>query len=126
MADLFIFIVYDKLACFERKALIFIVNDKGKAMIDLQNTDPLTLQLGQALKKLRQSRGLNLEDLSRLSGVGIATLSHLENGNRDPKLSTISRILQALRSDLRDLLFPAPVNDVDAASSPRGYPELDL
>lgn len=89
-------------------------------------TDPLTLQLGQALRQLRQSKGLNLEDLSRLSGVGISTLSHLENGNRDPKLSTITRILKALRSDLRDLLFPAPIDTATAPRTGTGYHDLDI
>ncbi len=95
-------------------------------MTDAVTTDPLTLQLGQALRQLRQSRGLNLEDLSRLSGVGISTLSHLENGNRDPRLSTITRILKALRSDLRDLLFPAPVDSHDVPRTGTGYHDLDL
>jgi transcriptional regulator with XRE-family HTH domain len=92
----------------------------------LSHPDPLTLQLGQALRSLRQSKGLNLEDLSRLSGVGIATLSNLENGNRDPKLSTITRILKALRSDLRDLLFPALTTPSGSPSSTKGYHDLDI
>jgi transcriptional regulator with XRE-family HTH domain len=87
----------------------------------------LSVQLGLALRRLRQSQKLNLEDLSRLSGVGIATLSHLENGNRDPKLSTISRILKALRSDLGDLLVSAS-NEAsdDAPPSGKGYQDLEL
>lgn len=92
-------------------------------MTDRHLADPLTLQLGQALRTLRQSKGLNLEDLSRLSGVGIATLSHLENGNRDPKLSTISRILKALRSDLRHLLFAAPPEEIESPPANSGYTE---
>jgi len=93
---------------------------------DKTTTDPLTLQLGQALRHLRQTKGLNLEDLSRLSGVGISTLSHLENGNRDPRLSTIVRILKALRSDLRDLLFPAPTESSPPSGMGSGYHDLDL
>ena len=73
-------------------------------MAPLTDVHPLPVQLGHALRALRLSKNLKLEELSRLSGVGIATLSHLENGNRDPKLSTITRILQALRSDLYDLV----------------------
>ncbi len=95
-------------------------------MTDPTKTEPLTLQLGQALRHLRQNKGLNLEELSRLSGVGISTLSHLENGNRDPKLSTITRILKALRSDLRDLLFPAPIDSTISSRSGSGYNDLDI
>lgn len=105
----------------------FIAHDKGADMTeDTLQSHSLTQQLGHALRRLRQSKGLNLEDLSRLSGVGIATLSNLENGNRDPKLSTIFRILNALRSDLRDLLFTAPPETDTALPPKRGYTELDL
>lgn len=89
-------------------------------------TVSLTLQLGQALRALRQTRGLSLEELSRLSGVGIATLSHLENGNRDPRLSTISRILAALRGDLRDLLVAAPAETRPDEPFREGYPPLEI
>lgn len=78
-------------------------------MLDQGEKDELAVELGSSLRRLRLDRGLNLEELSRLSGVGISTLSHVENGNRDPKLSTISRLLKALRADLNDLLGSAPV-----------------
>jgi len=107
--------------------MYLIASDKGVCIVSpSRGFDPLTKQLGAALRALRQSKNLNLEDLSRLSGVGIATLSHLENGNRDPKLSTIFRILRALRSDLRDLLFPLPPNEPSPSASAQGYKDLDL
>ncbi|MEQ8964787.1 MAG: helix-turn-helix transcriptional regulator [Azospirillaceae bacterium] len=59
--------------------------------------------IGARLRALRKRERLSLEELSRLSGVGIATLSHLENGSRDIRLSTLARILRALDIGLADL-----------------------
>lgn len=87
---------------------------------------PLPVELGHALRALRVSRNLKLEELSRLSGVGIATLSHLENGNRDPKLSTITRVLQALRSDLYDLVVSVSANTQRPAQPDISPYDLDL
>lgn len=60
----------------------------------------LAKMLGAMIRKARRAQGLNLQQLSRLSGIGIATLSHLENGNRDVKLSTIERAFDALHLTL--------------------------
>ena len=94
-------------------------------MLDQGEKDALAVELGSSLRRLRLDRGLNLEELSRLSGVGISTLSHVENGNRDPKLSTISRLLKALRADLNDLLESAPVPPERSLGGVVGY-DLDL
>ena len=94
-------------------------------MAPLTETHPLPVQLGHALRALRLSKNLKLEELSRLSGVGIATLSHLENGNRDPKLSTITRILQALRSDLYDLVASVSAHNEQTTQSDTSPYDLD-
>lgn len=68
-----------------------------------QATDQrLAKTLGAMIRSARRKQGLNLQQLSRLSGIGIATLSHLENGNRDVKLSTIERAFDALQLTLAD------------------------
>ncbi len=55
--------------------------------------------IGQKLRKHRKALHLSLTDLSRLSGVAVPALSHIENGNRDVKLSTLVRLSDALRID---------------------------
>ncbi len=87
-------------------------------------TSPTAVLLGAAVRARRQKLSLNLEHLSRLSGVGIATLSHFENGNRDPRVSTIDRILGALRCNLRELLEEAPA--LPPHSGTAGGYDLDL
>ena len=59
--------------------------------------------IGHKLRKHRKSHHLSLSDLSRLSGVAVPALSHIENGNRDVKLSTLVRLSDALRIDLTTL-----------------------
>ncbi len=57
------------------------------------------------LRALRESRGLTLDDLSRLTGIASSNLSQIETGKTDPRWSTIMRILDALGSD-PSALFP--------------------
>lgn len=45
---------------------------------------------------IRQKQGLTLRQLSIQSGVGLATLTDLENGKSDPRLSTICLVATAL------------------------------
>lgn len=59
--------------------------------------------IGHKLRKHRKTLLLSLNDLSRLSGVAVPALSHIENGNRDVKLSTLVRLTEALRINLSDL-----------------------
>ena len=44
--------------------------------------------IGDRLRERRKHLGLSLEDLSRLSGSTVATLSNIEWGKRHVKLST--------------------------------------
>ena len=50
-----------------------------------------------------KSAGLNLEQLSLLSGAAVPTLSIIERGKRDVKLSTLVSLADALRVELPDL-----------------------
>jgi phage repressor protein C with HTH and peptisase S24 domain len=56
--------------------------------------------VGDVVRKLRKERGLTLDGLAELAGVGKMTLMHLENENRDPRGSTINKVAKAL--GLRD------------------------
>lgn len=56
----------------------------------------LARAIAEVIRKTRKKRKMRLADLSLLSGVAIATLSDLENGNRDPRLSTVQRVFDAL------------------------------
>ncbi len=77
--------------------------------------------IGHKLRKHRKSLHLSLSDLSRLSGVAVPALSHIENGNRDVKLSTLVRLSDALRIDLSNL-FSTNTGDPSVTQQPQTKP----
>lgn len=71
-------------------------------------------KIGAVIRTRRRCLGLSLEELSRLSGATVPTLSHVERGNRDVKLSTLVSLASALRVDLETLL--GETGNLDAVS----------
>lgn len=57
----------------------------------------LARKIGTSIATFRRQKNIRLEDLSLLSGVGISTLSNLENGTRNVRLNTLEHILTALQ-----------------------------
>lgn len=72
--------------------------------------------LGQQLKSRRETRGLTLEKLSKLTGrknpakrtITPGQISRIENGLIAANLPELQLLCLALECDLRDLLLPAP------------------
>ncbi len=60
-------------------------------------------RIGKNLRNRRKLEELTLEELSRLSGSSVPTLSSIERGKRDVKLSTLVALAAALRVDLSAL-----------------------
>jgi len=81
-------------------------------------------EVGRRVASARREQGLTLDELARLSGVGIATLSHLENATRDVRLSTLGRVLSALRLPGSALFTPAPRPETATGAPAEGY-DLD-
>jgi XRE family transcriptional regulator, fatty acid utilization regulator len=65
---------------------------------------------GHRLRHHRRTRGLTLEELGSRIGRPAPYLSLLENGKREPKLSQISSLAEALGITSDDLLDPTPPN----------------
>lgn len=61
------------------------------------------MNIGEKLKRLRKTRDLTLEDISRKCGVGKATLSRIENNITAGTLKTHMRICEVLNISLKDL-----------------------
>lgn len=53
------------------------------------------MNVGQAIKTLRQAQGLTQAQLGELCGMSINGISMLETGGRFPQKSTIERLCQA-------------------------------
>lgn len=56
------------------------------------------------LRSLRLKQKLTLRDLERLSGVDYSSISKIETGAVQPKLSTILKLAKALNISLDELL----------------------
>lgn len=70
--------------------------------------DPLVF--GHRLRHLRRQSGLTLETLGQALGRPASYLSQLENGHREPRLSTVNALAQALGCSAADLLSTAAPN----------------
>ena len=72
---------------------------------------------GEKLKKLRDSAGLTQSELANITGGCVQTISRYETGSREPKISDLEKIADALNVSpvlLLNLLEPieiAPVNN---------------
>src|SRR5579872_5296779 len=70
--------------------------------------DPLVF--GHRLRHLRRQAGLTLEALGEAVGRPASYLSQLENGHREPRLSTVNQLAGALGCRPSDLLAPGAPN----------------
>ncbi|QAY64289.1 XRE family transcriptional regulator [Xylanimonas allomyrinae] len=67
---------------------------------------PDLLTLGRRVRHLRTRRGLTLDALGAAVGCGPSLLSLIENGRREPRLSLLRALADALGADVGDLLAP--------------------
>jgi transcriptional regulator with XRE-family HTH domain len=61
------------------------------------------MNIGEKLRRLRKIKEFTLDDISRRSGVGKATLSRIENNITAGTLKTHMKICEALGLSLKDL-----------------------
>jgi transcriptional regulator with XRE-family HTH domain len=62
---------------------------------------------GDAVRDLRGQRGISQEELAALSGMHRTYLGGIERGHRNPSLTNIRRIADALRVRTSDLMLRA-------------------
>ena len=60
---------------------------------------------GENLKRLRNDKGFTQGDLAAKTGLRIATISQMERGEGDPKLSTIMKLMEGLDCSADALLL---------------------
>ena len=61
---------------------------------------------GSAIKKLRESKGIKLEQLAEKSNFSSSYLSKIERGDTGISVQTLERILNPLNYTLSELLIP--------------------
>jgi transcriptional regulator with XRE-family HTH domain len=82
-----------------------VIREKSKMTADRKTadqqsppTDPslLVSDLGEQVRRLRQERGMTLEEVSAQSGCSVGLLSQLERGKGNPAFFTLAKIAHAL------------------------------
>jgi transcriptional regulator with XRE-family HTH domain len=61
-------------------------------------------RVGLNLQKLRRERGLSQEELADRANIHQTYLSGVERGNRNPTVTVLQRIAEALGADIEDLV----------------------
>lgn len=81
-------------------------------------------RIGSEIQRLRQSRGLTLDDLALRSGVSKSILSQIERDQANPTLATIWRISNALNQRMEDLFTPMGKGAAIARTPAQAIPEI--
>ena len=54
------------------------------------------MSIGQAIKELRQRRGINQKNFAKMIGISVNALCSLETNKAEPSTSTLKKIAKAL------------------------------
>ena len=72
---------------------------------DIERAPEQDLQeVGSRMRQLRESKGLSLQDLTRITGIDKDTLSRIESGDLQPQLGTVLKLSKAMEGDLESLI----------------------
>ena len=84
----------------------------------------LLADVGHRIRETRAAQGLNLEQLARLTGISAPALSLIETGKRDPRLTTLKRIADALRAPFATIIADGSQTAEPSAPAPSGGYDL--
>jgi transcriptional regulator with XRE-family HTH domain len=68
---------------------------------------PVAAELGERLRRLRESRGLSVRGLAKLASITAGTLSKIENRQTSPSVGTLKDILDGLGTTLGEFFASA-------------------
>lgn len=66
--------------------------------------DDISKKLGQNIKRIREQKGMTQGDICRALNLDRGYISSIENGKRNPTLSTIKKLADALNVSVDELL----------------------
>lgn len=84
----------------------------------------LLADAGKRIRQVRTAQCLSLEQLARLTGISAPALSSIETGKRDPRLTTLNRIADALRAPLATIIADGSYTAEPSAPAPSGGYDL--
>ena len=64
---------------------------------------PTSAQLGAAIRRLRSSRDLSIEDLAAAAEIHWTSVSRIENGRQNPGWEAVAKLAAALEVEIADL-----------------------
>ena len=76
-----------------------------------------TVQVGAALRAVREQRGLSLREVARRVGVSPSFVSQVETGKANPSVGTLYALVGVLGTSLDDLMGDGGVETVARATS---------
>lgn len=63
---------------------------------------------GGKLRLLRETRRLSMASVCEMTGVSVSSISNIETGKTDPRMSTVTQLLSCYGASLRDLESTPP------------------
>ena len=78
------------------------------------NINKIEAKLGQWLHEIRQSKGLDIGDLSKLCGLATSMISRIENGVSTVTFSTVVRLCFGLGIDSRSFSEQLAINHIES------------
>lgn len=79
----------------------------------MDETTQMLKNLGRRIAYLRKQQGMSQEDFAEASGKMINTISNIERGLSDPKISTLVSISNALNTSIEELFSEAQENPTE-------------
>jgi len=64
----------------------------------------ISKKLGQNIRKIRKAKGMSQGDISRALSMDRGYISSIENGHKNPTITTLEKIAKALSVKLEDLM----------------------
>jgi len=64
---------------------------------------------GAKLRQLREARRLSMSSVYQMTGVSVSSISNIETGKTDPRMSTVTQLLSSYGASLRDLESTPPL-----------------
>ncbi|MNM25407.1 HTH-type transcriptional regulator Xre [compost metagenome] len=77
-----------------------------------------TIRFAENLKRIREWRGINKEELGERIGVSGVTVGYWESGRNEPRMGKVEQIADILNVDIDDLLFSEDFESIKANSKP--------
>ena len=88
----------------------------------VETDNALLVTTGKRIRETRGAQSLSLEQLARLTGISAPALSLIETGKRDPRLTTLKRIADALRQPLTAFIADASnLTELNTSEPSGGY-----